>query len=141
MTRVFISSPYSHPDTATREDRVRIAGDACAWLYSEGFLPVSPIVHWHQTVVRNGLPDNALAWTEWNRRWLEASDAVGFLHIDGWQDSTGMAMERAWAADKPQATLEQHNGSFRWVGHGVQERLLSGRIWSDMTRPGDVIHD
>jgi len=125
MTRVFLSSPFSHPSAAVREDRVRIAGDACAWLHREGYLPLSPIAHWHQTSIRNGLPDNALEWMDWNRRWLEASDAVVFLHIEGWRDSTGMAMELSWAQDKQKATLEPHKGSFRWVEPGTQERLLS----------------
>ena len=125
MTTVFLSSPYSHPDPAVIEDRVRIAGEACAWLHQEGYLPMSPIVHWHHAGIQNGLPTHALAWTEWNRRWVEAAQAIAFLHLDGWRDSTGMAMERQWSEGRPQATLEPHNGSFRWVGAGAQERLRS----------------
>lgn len=141
MTTVFLSSPYTHPDPATVAERVRLAGDACAWLYREGYLPMSPIVHWHHATIRNGLPTNALAWRDWNCRWIMASDAVAFLHIPGWQDSQGMAYEREWAADLPQATLEPHKGSFRWVGAGNEERLLSGAHSGAMTRPGDVIHE
>ena len=128
MTTVFVSSPYKHPNAAIREDRARAAGDACAWLVRQGYLPMSPIVQWHDAAARNGLPDDAESWRKWNQRWLEKADAVAFLRIDGWQDSDGMAMELEWAKDKPQAVLEPHNGGFRWVGAGEQERLLSGAL-------------
>jgi len=115
MTLVFLSSPYSHPSAAVMEDRTRIAGDACAWLYREGYLPVSPIVHWHHAAIRNGLPSCANAWIDWNRRWLEAADAVAFLHIDGWENSAGMAMERQWAheAGIREIWVEPYHGTFR----------------------------
>lgn len=123
MTRVFLSSPYSHPSPAVMEDRVRIAGDACAWLYHEGYLPMSPIVHWHHVAIRNGLPDNALAWTEWNRRWLEASDALAVLQIEGWQDSTGLAMECSWArsAGIPIVWMEPSENSFAVTRRDISE--------------------
>lgn len=114
---LFLSSPYSHPNDAIREDRVRVAGDACAWLYRQGYLPMSPIVHWHHIALRNDLPTEAMAWTEWNRQWMYASDATVVLELYGWRDSQGIAMEVAWAeqAGKPVWRLvPSGQGGFEW---------------------------
>jgi hypothetical protein len=112
---VFVSSPYTHQSPAVMEDRARAAGDACAWLARQGLLPMSPIAHWHLIAGRHLLPTNAAAWADWNRQWVRAADAVIYLHLHGWEDSQGMAMERTWAAGKPQAAIEPHMGGFRWV--------------------------
>lgn len=125
MTTVFLSSPYTHPDPDVVAERVRRTGEAFAWLFRQGYFPMSPILQCHPVAIREGLPTNANAWCDWNRGWIMASDAVAFLHIDGWQNSQGMGYERQWAAGMPQATLEPHNGSFRWVGAGEEEGLLS----------------
>jgi hypothetical protein len=124
MIRVFVSSPYSHSEPFVMAERASIAGDAAAWLWREGYAAYSPIAHWHEISLRNGLPTNANAWIELNRRELAASDAVAFLHLPGWQDSAGMAMEREWAADLPQAVIEPRDGSFAVV----QGRLSRDRI-------------
>jgi hypothetical protein len=105
-------------------ERADIAGDACAWLWQQGYAAYSPIAHWHEIAMRRNLPTNANAWIDLNKRELAASDAVAFLHLDGWRDSAGMAMEREWAADLPQAVIEPRAGSFV-VTHG---RLSRDRI-------------
>lgn len=115
--RIFVSSPYSHPSPAVMEDRVRAAEDACAWLLGEGYLPYSPIAHWHRTSFRNGLPTNANAWIELNYFELKLSDAIAFLELDGWRDSHGMAMERQWAGEMgmPFNWIVPRDGSFAVV--------------------------
>ena len=131
MIRVFLSSPYSHPNPAIMEDRARMAEDACAWLTGEGYLPLSPIAMWHRSAARNNMPTNANAWMGWNRAWLGASDAVAHLMLEGWEDSAGMAMERAWAdeADMPQARIGPWMNSFR-VHHG-QLHPPRGAVYCD----------
>jgi hypothetical protein len=105
-------------------ERARIAGDAAAWLWREGYAAYSPIAHWHEIAIRNGLPTNANAWIDLNRREMVASDAVAFLHLDGWRDSAGMAMEKEWASDMQQAVMDPRDGAFV-VTHG---RLSMDRI-------------
>lgn len=131
MIRVFVSSPYSHPNPVVMADRARIAGDACAWLWRQGYAAYSPIAHWHEISLRNGLPTNANAWIDLNRRELAASDAVAFLSIEGWQDSAGMAMEREWAADMTQAVLEPHRGAFRVVSGAMEPEARAGAAYCD----------
>ena len=118
MNTIFLSSPYSSPDPAIVAERVRLTGDCAAWLHRAGYLPMSPIVHWHDLATRHGLPGNAEAWIDWNRAWVRASDAVACLHLDGWANSVGMAMECRWARDvvKPVKVIEiDADGQFRWV--------------------------
>lgn len=131
MIRVFISSPYSHPDPAIMADRVTLAGNACAWLWTEGYAPYSPIAHWHQIAANNSLPTCANAWIDLNRTELAISDAVAFLHLDGWRDSAGMAMERKWAADKPQATLQPVEGGFEVVRGALEPNGPHGAVYCD----------
>ena len=80
---VFLSSPYSHPNESISEDRVTAAGNACVWLYRQGYQPMSPIAHWHRIAQRHDLPTEAMAWTDWNRQWVYASDAVVVLELNG----------------------------------------------------------
>lgn len=118
MTRVFLSSPFSHPNNAIREDRVTAAGNACAWLYRQDYLPMSPIAHWHRIAQRNKLPTEAMAWTEWNRQWVYASDAVVVLELNGWRDSQGIAMEVAWANENETPVWRMRPNfqfGFEWV--------------------------
>ena len=122
MIRVFLSSPYSSPLPSIMRERADIAGDACAWLWQQGYAAYSPIAHWHGIAVRRNLPTNANAWIDLNKRELAASDAVAFLHLDGWRDSAGMAMEREWARNLPQAVIEPRDGSFA---------VVQGQLWSD----------
>lgn len=116
MKTIFLSSPYMHPDPEEMNMRALIAGNACAWLVREGYLPMSPIAHWHGPSYRNNLPRHAAAWRDWNRRWLEAADMVAMLRVPGWRDSLGMAEEMDWAkrAGKPVAVIELADGEFRW---------------------------
>ena len=117
MNTIFLSSPYSSPDPAIVAERVRLTGDCAAWLHRAGYLPMSPIVHWHDLATRHGLPGNAEAWINWNRAWVRASDALVCLHLDGWENSVGMAMECEWARDisLPIHVIEiEAGGKFQW---------------------------
>ena len=118
MTKIYVAAPFSSPTLAIVEDRVRAVGDACAWLLAEGYLPMSPVAHWHVPARRNDLPTQALAWIEWNRAWLHASDALAVLCINGWQDSQGVGLEMKWAqeAGKPVWAVGVSGEGFFWKG-------------------------
>ena len=116
MIKIYVAAPYSSPTLAILEDRVRAVGDACAWLLAEGYLPMSPVAHWHVPARRNDLPTQALAWIEWNRAWLHAADALAVLRINGWRDSQGVALEMKWAQEacQPIWMVEAVGDGFRW---------------------------
>lgn len=128
MTRItYLAAPYSHPNPEVMHERVLAADAAAVMLMRQGFVVFSPLSQWHRAAQNHALPTNALHWREQNRAMLAVCDCLHVLKLDGWQDSLGVAMERQWATDKPQATLEPHNGPSRWVvGAGYEERLLSG---------------
>jgi len=121
MTCVFLSSPYSDPKRSVMNYRAGSAADACAWLSACGYLPLSPIAMWHVPAARNDLPGNAAHWADWNRDWLRRADVLAVLLLDGWRDSQGVAMERAWATamELPEWVIVPERDGFAWAQEAV----------------------
>ena len=98
MTRIYVASPYSHPDPAVVDARVDQTERYVAHLWRErGQHPFSPICHWHRVCRSHALPGHAAAWAQYNRRELALSEVLHVLAIDGWRESVGVAMEIRWA--------------------------------------------
>lgn len=93
--RLYLCSPYSHPDPAVREARFHSANRAAADLMKAGHYVFSPISHSHP--VCHHIAGSALDHDFWLaqdisflRHWAEA---VIVNTIDGWQESRGIARE------------------------------------------------
>lgn len=99
MIRAFISSPYTHHDRDTMDDRAFLAADYIAWLAIKRpeINPYSPIAHWHYAAMCRKLPTDADFWAQKNRAELLASTEIHVLMLPGWQESKGVAMEMEWA--------------------------------------------
>lgn len=93
---IYLASPYSHPDPAIREARFYAACRATAELVRTGHAVFSPIVHGHP-LVRFGLPVDWSFWERHDRSYLERSNALVVLMLDGWQTSVGVVAEIAIA--------------------------------------------
>jgi len=78
-------------------ERVRQADAYAVLLLEQGFVPYSPLSHWHRAAQAQNLPTNANFWVEANRTMLMQCDSLHVLKLDGWRDSPGVAMEISWA--------------------------------------------
>lgn len=104
---IYLASPYSHPDPAVREQRLREACRAAAALLRAGHAVVSPIAHSH-ALVEHGLPNDWSFWELHDRELLARCDEVLVLQLDGWIESVGVQAEIAMARElgKPLQFLE-----------------------------------
>jgi len=94
MRRIYLASPYSHPDKAVCNDRFRAACKAAAKLMRDGYIVFSPIAHGHNIAqyIDNHLDHNF--WLEQDMSFLDSwADEMWVLMIDGWQESEGIAAE------------------------------------------------
>lgn len=95
---IYLASPYSHPETAVREQRFRTACMATAELMKRGENVFSPIVHSHPLVV-HGLPNTWEFWQRVDREYLERCEKLVVLMLAGWQESVGVQAEIAIATE------------------------------------------
>lgn len=96
---VYLACPYSHPDPDVRERRFHAVNYAAGVLMSEGKLVFSPISHTHPIAVAHDLPRGWDFWHAYDRAFLEISERVLVLMIDGWKESTGVQAEIAIAQE------------------------------------------
>ncbi len=94
----YLCSPYSHTDpsvTLSRYDAIcRVAAD----FMRRGEIVFSPIAHSHAIATRGGLdPTHGFDWLRQDLAILARCDEVVVIMLDGWQDSMGIAAERAEA--------------------------------------------
>lgn len=103
----YLCSPYSHPDSAVREARFEAACRAAAELIRQGKTVFCPVAHSH-AICSYGLPIDWGFWERHDRRYLEASDEVIVLMLDGWRGSVGVQaeIEIARSLGKPVSYLE-----------------------------------
>ncbi len=89
---IYLASPYSHPDTAIREQRFHAVCRMAARLMQQGDVVFAPIVHGHP-LVGHGLPTDWPFWERFDREHLRRCDELVVLRLDGWRESVGVAAE------------------------------------------------
>lgn len=96
----YIMSPY----TGARDEMFMRHNTTAQWaarLSREGIPVLSPILHWHYSAHRHGLPKDAEYWKGLNRRLFTSCDAGIVFQQPGWRESKGIGMELDWhQADK-----------------------------------------
>ncbi|MCP4896274.1 MAG: DUF1937 family protein [bacterium] len=99
MTRVYIATPYSHPDASVRHRRFEAVNEFAAKMMEQGYTIFSPISQSHP--IADHLGPETENWDFWQKQdlpWLELCDAVYVLTLNGWADSVGVTGEIAHAA-------------------------------------------
>lgn len=96
---IYLASPYSHPDPAVRAARFEAVCRVAGRLMAEGRFVFSLIAHTHPIAEVCALPLDFTYWAAYDRRMLEACDALAVLCLEGWQESVGVAAELALAAE------------------------------------------
>lgn len=96
---IYLASPYSHPDSAVREQRFALTRNYVAAQLALGNALFSPIVYGHQFAELYGFRGDAAAWQPINDEWLRASSRVWVLRLPGWDTSVGVHKEIAQALE------------------------------------------
>jgi len=94
MKKIYLASPYSHPDKAVCNDRFRAACKAAAKLMQDGYNVFSPIAHSRPIAQYIGNHLDHGFWLEQDLSFLNSwADEMWVLMVDGWQESEGIAAE------------------------------------------------
>lgn len=91
--RVYLATPYSHPDQKVREARFKAVNAVAAQLMRDGHHVYSPISHTHPIALAGDLPKGWDFWEAHDRTFIEWAEEVHVLLADGWQESTGVKAE------------------------------------------------
>lgn len=94
----YLSSPYSHDDPTIVEKRVDLTIKACAYLLTKGYNTFSPIIQGHY--ILKVCPEVAGDWGFWQnfcRSYIDKSETMVVLKIDGWDKSIGVSQEMLYA--------------------------------------------
>lgn len=98
--KIYLASPYAHPDPVVREARFHAANRAAAALMQAGHIVFSPISHSHPVAeCMKGAECDHDFWLYQDWAFLEWADCVVVNTIDGWMESKGIAQELQWAED------------------------------------------
>ena len=90
----YLASPYSHPVEATRALRYVKAVEATAWLIKRMQWNVfSPITHSHPLATLGNLEGTWTFWEKLDRQYIECSERLVVLELEGWRESLGVTAE------------------------------------------------
>jgi len=93
MKKIYLATPYSHPNPAIRETRFNAVNKMAAKLMREGYLVFSPISHTHPIAIAGDLPKGWEFWAAYDYTFIEWADEVHVFQQEGWQESTGVQAE------------------------------------------------
>lgn len=104
---IYLASPYSHSNPATRERRFRIVCREAARMMRHGQQVFSPIAHTHP-IAQFDLPKGWEFWEEFDRWYISRCDEVVVLMLRGWRESKGVQAEIKIAEElgKPVSYIE-----------------------------------
>jgi len=86
---IYLASPYSHPDSAVLEERVRLVSIAAARMFEAGYNVFSPIAHTHTIAVNGGLAGHFDRWAAYDTLMIGLSERLAVLRLSGWAESKG----------------------------------------------------
>jgi len=99
MKKIYLATPYSHPDKKVMRERFEVVNKKAGELMLEGNVVFSPISHSHpvaQTMDEKLVCDHEL-WMKQDMPFLEFCDELWVLHVEGWHLSLGVKTEMARA--------------------------------------------
>lgn len=96
----YLASPYSSNSAYVREERYLKALFAGAELIEKGFCLIEPIGMSHHTSKVGGTPTGYDYWKTRDRAFIDHSDGVIVLMIDGWFESVGVTDEIHYAFEQ-----------------------------------------
>lgn len=98
LKRIYLASPYSHPDLGMRLLRVAHVRQVCARMNERpGINCYSPISHSHDLPHPKELAKSDAFWRPLNEDEIRRSDEVHVLMLSGWDISVGVTREIEYA--------------------------------------------
>lgn len=95
---IYLASPYSHPVRLVEQQRYSDVALATAKLIERGHFIYSPVVHNHYlSHLIDGNPTAYTPWKDYDENFIECSDEMWILMLDGWGQSEGIQQEVAFA--------------------------------------------
>jgi len=124
---IYLAIPY----TGQEELSYHVATHITAELSKRGEVVFSPITHSHPFTKITDLPGDWAFWGKIDREFIERSDQMWIVCMDGWKESVGVGHEQriAKAAGIPIHKLN--------VYHGPEKSFIISRpeIWKPITVP------
>jgi hypothetical protein len=65
-----------------------------------GKMLFSPIAHCHVMAIQQKLPTDFAFWQDYNLHFIDRSEEMIVLGLEGWEESKGVAVERAFCQDQ-----------------------------------------
>lgn len=90
---VFVCAPYSSNDQFIKESRFKSACIGCGLIMDLGGFPMSPLVHGVPIANEMKLPDDFDYWSKYCLSFINKSDFLVVLNVEGWEDSSGIKAE------------------------------------------------
>lgn len=94
---IYLACPYSHDDPTVRAERFMAANAAAGQLMKQGLVVFSPISQTHPIAEQVGLPLGWDYWEQFDTAFIEKSEQLIVLRLDGWANSLGVRSEIALA--------------------------------------------
>jgi hypothetical protein len=104
----YLASPYSHPSLFVQVMRYEIINYVAADLINDGYMLIEPIASCADKSNKYKLPGGYTYWQHRDRKLIERCDGVIVVKMEGWEESTGVNDELAYAGELglPVHTLE-----------------------------------
>ena len=102
----YLACPYRHPDPLVRKKRLAAANLVAAELYAQGKLVYSPLTH-NITLSDMAAKHDAALSLEFDARIFSQCGNLVVLKLPGWEESSGVAQEIAWAKERGIAIEEK----------------------------------
>lgn len=112
--RIYLASPYTHPDEAVMEERYTAALAALHFFLRHRLTIYSPIVHSHAAAAMGGLPIDFEFWGKHCLSFLENwATEIWVLQIPGVKESVGVRAEVDFCG-KLTRTINYRDVYFTW---------------------------
>ena len=99
--RIYLASPYSHPDPVVRENRFKQVCQKAGELMMKGYLVFCPIAHSHPISEYGDVDATSHDfWLTQDFAWLDVCDFLYVYKMDGWENSFGVNEEIKYANSK-----------------------------------------
>lgn len=89
---IYLAAPYSHPDKAVIEERMRVFYKIVAELTNNGDVTVSPLMN-HPIVQLHNVQGDWVFWEKYSKTLLSRCDRMIVIMLDGWEKSPGVTGE------------------------------------------------